>query len=231
MSELVRRANYAVFQHLRDEGLHVVRSHLGEIHAALLGYPTYAALALEARGASTGAHLCDAQVIALDQKAGEARAAELLSSLPPARRQDVIEQCSLALAECAAPITVFESVDDLFDDWAKDQIASLALDAEDLNPAVRMVLGEPVVEGTWRASGSLWHSRLDWVIEAYGTVREIDDDGVSVDGGVVLGWRGRLVFTKAGRAGLIVDTGGASCRPLDADQESDREWYAMDGCD
>jgi hypothetical protein len=213
MSELVKRATYAAAQKLGAGLLPVSRSHLGEIHAALLGYATYAALTQEPFAPSAQCPLSEAQFIVLDVAAGAVRARALLPVLSEVQVDDVLAQCAVAITQCAAPTPVFSGVDELFRVWAGAEIAALALEAQDLDPALRSVLGKPRLHADWQASGPLWASRLDWVIEGQGTMREEpSDDGDDLFGDVVVDWRGRLVFQKAGRAGLIAGTGGATCR-------------------
>ena len=59
MSNLVRSAAYAASQALSAQGLTVKRSHLSEIIAALLGYRTHAALAVEEADPKLDYHLDD----------------------------------------------------------------------------------------------------------------------------------------------------------------------------
>ncbi|MFX7992839.1 hypothetical protein ABTK58_20255, partial [Acinetobacter baumannii] len=82
-----------------------------------------------------------------------------------------------------------------------------------LDPRLARVLGAPACDGAWHASDPLWQARDEWVIETKGTICEADEDGAEIYGGAKLSWQGRMVFHKAGRAGLIVDTLGASCQP------------------
>ena len=77
MSTHVRSAAYAASQALAAQGLAVKRSHLSEIIAALLGYRTHAALAVEEADVSLDYHLDDAEVLVLNQPMGEARAEQL----------------------------------------------------------------------------------------------------------------------------------------------------------
>lgn len=212
MSELVRRANYAASLPLKASGLNVGRSHLGEIHAALLGYATYAALTREALDPSAEIPLERAQVIVLDVQSGISRAQALLPGLPKDQVVNVVTHCASALGEVASPITVFYGTRELFEDWARDVISAIALEAEDLDPVLRRVVGAPKFNDGWEASGPLWSSRHGWVIEAQGTMQEEGEEGDELYPDVVVDWKGRLVFQKAGRAGLIVDTGGATCQ-------------------
>lgn len=213
MSECVRSASYAASQELLARGLRVTRSHLGEINAALLGYATYAALLLEARDPAHRFCLDDADVIVLDPVSGANRASELLQGLGTEEVSQVVSACRFALAETFDNKAFFDSVDEMFDNWAEHEIASMVIHAENLDPRLARVLGAPACDGAWHASDPLWQARDEWVIETKGTICEADEDGAEIYGGAKLSWQGRMVFHKAGRAGLIVDTLGASCQP------------------
>lgn len=213
MSELVKRATYAVSQELKASDLRIGRSHLAEIHAALLGYGTYAALTREALDPSVEFTLDRAQVIVLDLAAGAARAAALLPGLSQEQVAGAVMACASSVRQCSNPIAVFSSVDEMFRQWASAEIAATALEAPDLDPALSRVLGQPKVGDGWEVSGPMWASRHEWVVEAQGTMQEPSSgDGDDLYGDVVVDWRGRLVFHKAGRAGLIVATRGATCQ-------------------
>lgn len=199
--KIVSIAAYAASRVLVHEGLGIPRSHLSEVAAALLGYKTLAALQVEESDSTLDYHLDDAERLVLNIPSGGARADTL--GLPVA----VVGACIDALKATAA-VPVHAGVSDFYDEYAREMLEQVIAEGE----FTAMVMAEsnasfpdsPDLGDATTTSGDLWASPTEWSIEASGTLSgEYDPDGDRMYNGHELNVWGKLLFAKAGRAGLI----------------------------
>lgn len=229
MSTYVRSASYAASQALAAQGLTVKRSHLSEVVAALLGYRTYAALAVEEANAKLDYHLNDAEIIVLNLTMGAERILELglEAGSAPSR---VVPACIAALKASADQAGVYEGVADFYDSYAREALADAIYNSDELAGAMAdsnaSYPDEPEMDLECLATADLWAATDDWTIEADGTMTgEYDPEGDRMFNGDTLNCRGSLTYRKAGRAGLVFvesgGTGGADDSWRDLDREAE----------
>lgn len=193
-------AAYAASQDLKNQGLNLPRSHVSEIMAALLGYGSLAALQAENANAALECHLADAELLVLNLPAGELRAVSLKHDAA------VINPCVNAIA-AKAGVPVFKGIDDFYGSRAYEVLVSVIGDGEYVAGAMAdsnaSYPDDPDL-GEYEVSGDLWTSPAEWTIEASGTWKgEYDPDGDRMFNGDTLDVWGKLIYAKAGRAGLI----------------------------
>lgn len=198
--KMISSAAFAASQSLAQQGANVPRSQISEVAAALLGYQTLAALQVEESNPALDYRLDDAQRLVLNVPQGEARAAAL--SLP----SGVVEACVDAL-KAVAGVQVHSGVSDFYDEYAREALEQAIADGESTAMAMAdsnaMFPDYPELEEP-TTSGDLWTSPTEWSIEASGTMSgEYDPDGDRMYNGHELNVWGKLLFAKAGRAGLV----------------------------
>lgn len=206
MTELVRSAAFAASRALSNLAPKPQRSHLSEVSAALLGYGTLAALQVEEADATLAFHLDDAEILVLDVKRGRDRA---LALLPAHTDQDVgaaVAACAEGLKAAAAPKFVYLGVGDFWDSFAReameDAIASSDGVAEGMAGSNAIFTDSAELPGPAPAMEDLWDARQEWSLTAVGTLTgDIDEDRPYT--GHVMHCQAKLMFSKAGRAGLI----------------------------
>ncbi|TBU88458.1 hypothetical protein [Phytopseudomonas dryadis] len=228
MSNYVRTAAYAASQALSAQGLTVKRSHLSEVIAALLGYRTHAALTVEEADSSFAYHLDDADILVLNKPMGETRAEEL--GLPAAgiAASLVTMACIDALKVSARSEHVYVGVAEFYDSHAREVLAEAIYNDEDAAGAMAesnaSFPDEPAMDIECPPTTDLWTAADEWIIEADGVMTgEYDPDGHRMYNGHSLNCRGRLIYAKAGRAGLVlVDTQGMAGLD-DSWRDQDRE--------
>lgn len=228
MSHYVSAAAFAASRALAAQGLKTKRSHLSEIIAALLGYRTYAAMAVEEADSSLDYHLEDAEILVLNVPMGTTRAEELGFSDAQASAAIVTQACVDALKAEATSMKVYVSVEEFYDAHARQALAEAIYMDDDVASAMAecnayfpdepdMPLECPPVE-------DLWASVKEWSIQADGVMTgEYDPDGDRMFNGNQLQCRGRLVYDKAGRAGLVFAESEATGGLDDDWREHDRE--------
>jgi len=227
MSDYARSAAYAASQALSTQGLAVKLSHLLEIIAALLGYRTYAALTVEEADPKFEYHLDDAELYVLTQPIGEARLEELglvAMGLPPAA---IITACITALKIGAGPLGVYVGIPDFYDSYARQALAEAIYSDDDVTSAMcgsnAIFADEPDMNIECPATTDLWAAATEWTIEADGVMTgEYDPDGDRMFNGDTLNCRGRLLFSKAGRAGLVLIE-ASGCGGIDDSWRDDRD--------
>ncbi|MNV35268.1 hypothetical protein D3C71_1267100 [compost metagenome] len=200
MSFDLSAAAYAASLDLKKQGLNLPRSHVSEILAALLGYGSLAALHIENGNSTLDYHLDDAELLVLNLPACQQRAIGLGYSAA------VVAPCVEAITAHAL-VPVFKSVDDFYFEHAYEALVRVIAEGEDVASVMAdsnaSYPDDPDLE-EWETSGDLWTSPMDWTIGASGTwTGEYDPDGDRMFNGNTLDVRGRLVYAKAGRAGLI----------------------------
>lgn len=229
MSNYVRSAVYAASRALAAQGLTVKRSHLSEVVAALLGYRTYAALAMDEADATREYHLDAAEIYVLNVSLGTSRSAEL-GLQGGAAASAVVPACIAALKADSAQAGVYESVANFYDSHARGALAQAIYDSEDVSGAMAesnaSYPNEPEMEVACPATSDLWTARDEWTIEAGGDMTgEYDPEGDRMFNGDTLNCRGWLTYRKAGRAGLVFaeagGTGGADDGWRDRDYEDE----------
>lgn len=198
---MISSAAYAASQSLAKQGLRISRSHLSEVVAALLGYMTLAALQVEEVDQTLHYHLDDAERLVLNVPLGVARASSL--GLTGA----AVVACVDALKAVAA-VPVHDGVSDFYDGYARELLEQAIADSESTAMAMADSNASfpdyPDLEEGPTASGDLWAAPTEWSIEASGTMSgEYDPDGDRMYNGHELDVWGKLLFAKAGRAGLI----------------------------
>lgn len=199
--KLVSSAAYAASQALSQRGLNISRSHLSEVVAALLGYKTLAALKVEESDQSLDYHLDDAERLILNLPLGLVRASSIgLSEI-------VVDMCVEAL-KAVATVPVHTGIPDLYDGYAREMLELAIAEGESTAMATAESNASfeenPYMEDEATTSGDLWEAPTEWSIEATGTMSgEYDPDGDRMYNGHAMDVWGKLLFFKAGRAGLI----------------------------
>lgn len=199
--KLVSSAAYAASQAMCRRGVNISRSHLSEVVAALLGYRTLAALYVEESDQNLDYHLDDAERLILNIPLGLVRASSIgLSEI-------AVHSCVEAL-KVVATVPVHSGISDLYDGYAREML-ELAIAEGD---STAMATAEsnasfeegPYMEDEATTSGDLWEAPTEWSIEATGTMSgEYDPDSDRMYNGHSMDVWGKLLFFKAGRAGLI----------------------------
>ncbi|ELC7284773.1 hypothetical protein F7O93_01060 [Pseudomonas aeruginosa] len=236
MSNYVSSAAYAASQALAAQGLTVKRSHLSEVIAALLGYRTYAALAVEEADTRLDYHLDDAEVIVLNLPMGMARAVELGIEKAGATPSVVATACVEALKADTRAASVYVGMAEFYDSYARQALADAIYDADDVASAMAesnaMFPDEPEMDVECPQTADLWAAVEEWTIEADGVMTgEYDPDGDRMFNGDTLNCRGWLTYRKAGRAGLVFVEGGGTGGADDSwrDQDFEDEWAYQRG--
>lgn len=231
MSNFVSSAVYATSLALSVQGLTIKRSHLSEVIAALLGSRTLAALIVEQAAPSFDCHLDDAEILVLNQPMGEARVGRL-----GLQAVDVImAACIEALKACddSAGIHVYGGVDEFYDLHARQALAHAIYYDDDVAGGMAesnaSFPDEPEIDIKCPATADLWVAVDEWTIEADGIMTgEYDPEGDRMFNGDTLNCRGRLLYGKAGRAGLVLlDASGMAVLDgswRDLDHESELEY-------
>lgn len=212
MSLDLSAAAYAASQNLKNQGLPLPRSHISEIMAALLGYGKLAALQAENADTTLDYHLEDAELLVLNLSAGQQRAMALDCS------ETVVGPCADAIA-ARAGVPVFKGVEDFYGGHGYEALVGAIADGDYVASAMAdsnaSYPDDPDL-GEWKVSGDLWTSPTEWTIEASGTwTGEYDPDGDRMFNGDTLDVRGKLIYAKAGRAGLILVDQEDGASPVD----------------
>lgn len=212
MSFDLSAAAYAASQDLKKQGLPLSRAHINEIMASLLGYGTLAALQAEEANTTLGYHLEDAELLVLNLPAGQRRAMALKHT------EAVVGPCVDAIAVHAG-VPVFKGVDDFYVGHAYEALVGVIGDGEYVDSVMAdsnaSYPDDPDL-GEWDVSGDLWSSPTQWTIEVSGTwTGEYDPDGDRMFNGDTLDVWGKLIYAKAGRAGLILLDQEDGASPVD----------------
>jgi hypothetical protein len=239
MPTFIRSAAYAAAQNLSGQvQLPVKRSHLNEVIAALLGYRTYAALVAEETDATREYYLEDAEILILDRAGGLGRAKELYREASDELAQTLTSACERALKSCGPRDHVFIGVDEFYDRYAREAIADAISYSSDAASAMAETNAyfpnEPYMPIECPVTEEVWSAREEWRISADGDwVGKYDSDGDRPFTGNTLNCRGMLIYTKAGRAGLIFHdseaTGGVDETWRDEDREAEGRYFASLG--
>lgn len=207
MFHLTSSASREALQALKSLGILVSHSQVEEIIASLLGYPTAALLIAEHNERSNEPGLDEAEILVLDHQSAERTAVAVLPAMAEASVTAVIEACVGAIAN-NTDAAINQDVDELFETWADREIAMIIENVEGVDRALLQRMGPVQVDDQWSAKESLWASRDEWVIEAKAEMREVN---AALGKPSILDCVGYIRFRKAGRAGLQVVGGGASC--------------------
>jgi hypothetical protein len=213
MTDIVKKAAFAVKKTLASKGVQIRHGAALEVIAALLGYRTYAALVTEENDAGLRFHLRDAEFIILDLHGADARLAEL--GLAELCIQDDFIQ---SLVDCRN--AVFQSVHEFYVDYAREALHEIILtDERVISVMENTTASSPYwvdLDDRWKVSGAVWSAADGWRFEAFGTMdgrhhgtfSDPEDADEFEDTGEVHcdGW---LQFAKAGRAGLKLLSSGA----------------------
>ncbi|WP_449429149.1 hypothetical protein [Rhodanobacter umsongensis] len=207
MKTEISSAAYAASKAVALRGLVVKRSHLSEVIAALLGYRTFAALTLEEDDSKLDYHLDDAELLVLNVPLGLERCVEL--SIPV----EVASVCADAF-KAATSIEVFMGVADLYDGYVREAMEQSLSESEEASAAMAETNAHypdyPDLEMN-EPTSDLWQSRTEWSMSVSGTMTgEYHPDDDRLFSGDEIGVGGKMMFTKAGRAGLIVTGSDAS---------------------
>lgn len=228
MSNYVRTAAYAASQALSAQGLTVKRSHLSEVIAALLGYRTHAALTVEEADLNLDYHLDDAEVYVLNLPMGEARVEQLGLAATGMKPSAVTTACIDALKASAGSTSVYVGVADFYDSHARQALAEAIYDDDDVAGAMAesnaTFPDEPEMDIECPSTEDLWAAVDEWAIEAEGFMAgEYDLEGDRMFNGDTLNCRGRLLYSKAGRAGLVLIEASGMAGTDDSWRDLDRE--------
>lgn len=235
MTTIVRAAAYAASKALAFLRPAVSRSHLSEIVAALLGYKTLGALTSEEADSSLAYHLDDAEMLVLDHASGSLRALELRLGIPPESIPSVVTVCVDAVRTSAAPTRVFAGVDDFYDSYGREALAETIFSSDEVSGAMgecnASFPSEPRMPIETPSTTNLWAAKTEWLIEANGDMEgEYDPEGDRMFNGNAMNCRGKLLFAKAGRAGLIATDseafGGIDTSWRDQDHEDEEAYLA-----
>jgi len=226
---MIAKAAFAATQISKARGFSPFRrSHLSEVLAGLLGYRTLAAFQAEESDASADYHLDDAEHLVLNLPLAMARATRL------ALEDSIVPLCIEAL-KSVVTANVFEGVDDFYDSFAREQLEDGIASADDTATAMAECNANfyetPELSIETPATQDLWTSRDEWTLEAFGTISgNYDAEGDRMYNGSSLNCGGRLVFQKAGRAGLVLIDfdGGAAVDDSwrDQDYENEQAYWA-----
>ena len=237
MTPIVRASAYVASQRLSTQGLTLPRSHISEIIAALLGYRTLAALTSEEADSRLAYHLDDAEVFVLNRPSGDIRAQELRLGILSDSLPSVVTTCIDALKATAAPARVFVGIDDFYDSYAREALSDMILFSDEVSGAMgecnANFPNEPEMPIETPPTTDLWEARTEWFIEADGNMGgEYDPDGDRMFNGSTMNCRGKLIFAKAGRAGLIATDsdafGGIDDSWRDQDHEAEQAYLASE---
>jgi len=228
MSNHVRTAAYAASQALSAKGLAIKRSHLTEIIAALLGYRTHAALSVEEADSTLDYHLDDAEILVLNLPMGEARAEEIGLSALGVSTSVITTACIDALRANADSKSVYVGVADFYDSYASQALADVIYFDDDVSGAMSesnaVFPDAPEMESEHLPTDDLWTTVGEWAIEATGVMTgEYDPEGDRMFNGDTLSCQGRLLYSKAGRAGLVFVEASAMAGADDSWRDLDYE--------
>ena len=198
MQTIIRSAAFAAHQALAALGHACKRSHLAETIAGLLGYQTYAALVTEEGDPSLDYHGDDAEVFVTNMKQALERAESL--GLPAEAAQACYEAFTIA-----ANRPVFRDVPEFWDSHVREELVLAISNGVDTAESNASYSDDPDLDD-WTESGDLWSSRDTWWIEGSGTWSgDYDQESDRMFNGDTFNVTGKLIFIKAGRAGLIAD--------------------------
>lgn len=200
-SQVISSAAYAASQSLKDQGLHVSRTHLIQVIAALLGYGSHAALLSENKGTNLSGHLDVAEVWVLKFELARQRAAAL--HVPEA----VPDVCAKAL-KAASTIPVFPDIDTWWDEHVRIPLEDQLVDDDEVAAAMETsnatFPSSPDLDSSPSFENDLWKSQDTWEVSADGTMAgEFDPEDDHAITGHVIELSVKLTFNKAGRAGLV----------------------------
>lgn len=204
MSSFVSSAAYAASKHLSAHQVEIKRSHVIEVMAALLGYRSYAALTVDEADTSLTYHLDDAEFVVLNAPLGRTRCTELGVS----ESEPIVDACVGAMQ--SQRDHVYPSIADFYDSYAREALASAILNSDGVGSAMAESNAEfpddPSLPSECPQTDDLWEARDQWTIAAEGELTgEYDHEGDRMYNGDTLRCRGWLIFSKAGRAGLVFD--------------------------
>lgn len=230
MSHYVRVAAFAAAQSLAERGSKVKRSHLTEIIAALLGYRTFAAMVVEEADSRSGYHLEDAEIVVLNGPMGSKRAEALGVSDAQASAALVTQVCIDAVKAAVTSADAYVGVEDFYDSHARQALAEAIYTNDDVASAMAECNAyfpdEPDMPMECPPTENLWAAVQEWSIQADGILTgEYDPEGDRMFNGDQLQCRARLVYYKAGRAGLVLAQseamGGLENRWRDQDRDDE----------
>lgn len=214
MTDIVKKAAFAVKKTLASKGIQIRHGIALEIIAALLGYRTYAALVTEESDESLRYHLGDAEFVVLDQHGADARLQELgLSEF------FVLDDFIQSLVDCRG--AVFQSLHEFYDDYAREAIREIILSSESVIAVMENTTATSPywveLDDRWTVSGEVWSSVDRWRFEVFGTMDgehlgtfPDPEDAEQLEGTGEIHCDGWLEFVKAGRSGLKLRSCG--CR-------------------
>lgn len=201
MNAAIQAICYSISKRPETQNSTIKRSHLHEVIAALLGYASHAALVTESKSSDLDYEFSDAEFIVLNVPAGKIRAYKFSMS-------DEVFSCCLSEIKSGLSIPVFESLNDCYDDYLRELLASFIYDEAEQSGEMadsNAIYPEyPYMDDKIITSGDLWSSVDEWTIEDTGTLTgEYDPEGDRMFNGNTLNVKGKLTFAKAGRAGLV----------------------------
>jgi len=201
MKNILSSAAYQAAQSLKRQGFEAVRSHLGHVIAAALGYGSHEALVLEEKDNKLPWHLGDAEVWVLNLGQAQERATGL--NLPG----NAFEVCAEAL-KSVSTIPVFFGIDPWWDEYMRQILEDELVDADEVHSAIAdsnaYFEHTPDLDSGAYFTANLWSSSDTWEVSAEGTMcGDFDLEGDRPLTGDVIELGVNVIFAKAGRAGLV----------------------------
>jgi len=223
MTTLVSSTAYAAAKFMASSGHTIKRSHISEVLAAMLGYQTYAALVVEENDSDLGYHLDDAEMLVLNQFAGEQRA----RTLGIDTTSKLIEVCFMTL-KSTTTARVYKDVNDFYDSYGRQALAEAISSSGDVSSTMAETnadfYDDPDLPVETPQTENLWEARSVWEIAVEGTMHgshDIESDRMFT--GNTLDCYSKLTFDKAGRAGLIATDSEGYARVDDSWRLADLE--------
>ena len=128
-----------------------------------------------------------------------------------------------------APVHVYEDLDQFYDDYAREELVDTITNSDDVSAAMSETNAyfdsEANLPYEMPATDDLWAARSEWCIEASGDIKGgHDPESDRMFAGDTLNCRSKLIFGKAGRAGLIFVESEGSAGVDESWREQDFEY-------
>ncbi|MDN4358018.1 hypothetical protein OA801_06765 [Citrobacter portucalensis] len=215
MNAAIQSICYNISQHPEIRNTSLKRSHVHEVVSALLGYASHAALTQESKKSQDDKKplyefsLSEAEYIVLNLPQGLERALKFGVS-------DDAFRIFISELKSGLSAKVSESVDDFYDDHIREilaeEINQHALDSGEMAESNAYFDYLPDMDYKLETSGNLWTSVDEWSIADTGTLSgEYDPEGDRMYNGHTLNVKGKFIFAKAGRAGLVLLDDSTEC--------------------
>ncbi|HHR1108749.1 TPA: hypothetical protein ACS3AL_001110 [Raoultella ornithinolytica] len=218
---------------LKQSHLSLSRAQCSEVIAAYLGYESLAALQSEEADDFLDTHFADAEFIVLNVKSGIHRLQILArENISDVLSDKVTVQMVRSLSTLDDNCKVFTSIDDFYFEYAHEQLCQAIIFSDDWGVATSELNAEfsdyPEMNEKYAFSGDLWKAREEWSLEAQGSATGSYGDSDRFYNGHKIDCWGKLVFIKAGRAGLILTDSDVSAGSSGEDWRDQDDWAEID---